>query len=131
MSDGRTVGGTARQVPDAQPEAAPPEPRADKTRPRSAKAAAAETPVVDPMQWWGALTQQFQGIAAAALKDVAGEAMKAGMSAKNATTKSAAKAKAPRKKAPAKEAKAEPAAESAAESDAPPRTGWWQRRSFF
>lgn len=38
-----------------------------------------------------------------------------------------AKAKAPRKKAPAKEAKAEPAAESAAESDAPPRTGWWQR----
>jgi len=38
-----------------------------------------------------------------------------------------AKAKAPRKKAPAKEAKAEPAADPAAESDAPPRTGWWQR----
>ena len=27
--------------------------------------------VVDPMQWWGALTQQFQAIAADALKDVA------------------------------------------------------------
>ena len=27
--------------------------------------------VVDPMQWWGALTQQFQSIAADAMKDVA------------------------------------------------------------
>ena len=27
--------------------------------------------VVDPMQWWGALTQQFQQIAAGAMKDVA------------------------------------------------------------
>ena len=27
--------------------------------------------VVDPLQWWGALTQQFQQIAAAAMKDVA------------------------------------------------------------
>lgn len=27
--------------------------------------------VVDPMQWWGALTEQFQGIAANAMKDVA------------------------------------------------------------
>lgn len=40
-------------------------------------------PAVDPMQWWGALTQQFQGLAAAALKDVAGEAMKAGMAAQS------------------------------------------------
>jgi hypothetical protein len=31
---------------------------------------------VDPMQWWGALTQQFQNIAAAAVKDVAAQAMK-------------------------------------------------------
>ena len=30
--------------------------------------------VVDPMQWWGALTQQFQNIATAALKDVAKKA---------------------------------------------------------
>jgi hypothetical protein len=27
--------------------------------------------VVDPMQWWGALTQQFQTIAAEAMKDAA------------------------------------------------------------
>lgn len=32
-------------------------------------AAAAPTGVVDPLQWWGALTQQFQQIAAGALKD--------------------------------------------------------------
>ena len=35
-------------------------------------------PAVDPMQWWGSLTQQFQNIAAAAVKDVAAQAMKAG-----------------------------------------------------
>jgi hypothetical protein len=46
--------------------------------------AASDKPAVDPMQWWGALTQQFQGIAAAAMKDVAGEAMKAGMAAQRA-----------------------------------------------
>jgi hypothetical protein len=60
------------------------------------------------MQWWGALTQQFQGIAAAALKDVAADAMKAGVSAKKAPAKGvapksqAAKASA---KAPAKSAR--------------------------
>ncbi len=36
---------------------------------RSRKAAAPATGVVDPMQWWGALTQQFQTIADQALKD--------------------------------------------------------------
>jgi len=37
---------------------------------RAAKPAAG---VVDPLQWWGALTQQFQDIAATAMKDVAGK----------------------------------------------------------
>ncbi len=36
---------------------------------------AAQGPAVDPMQWWGSLTQQFQNIAAAAVKDVAAKAM--------------------------------------------------------
>ena len=83
----------------AAPQPTPSEAPKEETSPASeAKTAgSASQPAVDPMQWWGALTQQFQGIAAAALKDVAGEAMKAGMSAKNATAKSAAKAKAPRK----------------------------------
>jgi hypothetical protein len=53
----------------------------------------ANQPAVDPMQWWGALTQQFQTIASAALKDVAGEALKAGMSAKNTQAKKTANTK--------------------------------------
>lgn len=46
-----------------------------KTRPKAA-AAMASTPapgVVDPMQWWGALTQQFQNIATTAMQDAAKE----------------------------------------------------------
>ena len=39
--------------------------------PKKAAAAAPSNGVVDPMQWWGALTQQFQGIAANAMKDAA------------------------------------------------------------
>ena len=39
---------------------------------------ATQGPAVDPMQWWGSLTQQFQNIAAAAVKDVAAKAMKEG-----------------------------------------------------
>jgi hypothetical protein len=38
----------------------------------------AQGPAVDPMQWWGSLTQHFQNIAAAAVKDVAAKAMKDG-----------------------------------------------------
>lgn len=46
---------------------------AAKAKPK-AKGKAADTPepaVVDPMQWWGALTSQFQQIAANAMKDAA------------------------------------------------------------
>ena len=38
---------------------------------RSGKKAAPTAGMVDPMQWWGALTQQFQTIAAEAIKDAA------------------------------------------------------------
>jgi hypothetical protein len=86
--------------------------KADKARPAGAAA-------VDPLQWWGALTQQFQEIASNAMKDatqktavdaarnmasgVAKEAMKAatGM-AKAATT--------PAKKTPARKSAARKAA---------------------
>lgn len=85
------------------------DPSADKVDSGSASEAA--KPAVDPMQWWGALTQQFQGIAAAALKDVAGEAMKAGMAAQAA---SSAKAPAARKSASGKTTRAKPAARGAA-----------------
>jgi hypothetical protein len=76
--------------------------------------------VVDPMQWWSSLTQQFQQIAATAMKDVtaqtamdtarnmaggmAKEALKSASGAATGKTKAAAK-KAPAKKAPAKRAK--------------------------
>jgi hypothetical protein len=40
---------------------------------KSAKGAAPASGVVDPLQWWGALTQQFQQIAATALKDAAAQ----------------------------------------------------------
>lgn len=42
-----------------------------KTRPKAAKVDAPATGVVDPMQWWGALTQQFQNIATTAMQDAA------------------------------------------------------------
>jgi hypothetical protein len=38
---------------------------------RTAKAAESAPGVVDPMQWWGALTQQFQNIATTAMQDAA------------------------------------------------------------
>ena len=45
---------------------------ADKPKPKAKPAPTeAAAGVVDPMQWWGALTQQFQTIAADAMKDVA------------------------------------------------------------
>ena len=45
---------------------------AEKPKPQAAATTeAAASGVVDPMQWWGALTQQFQTIAADAMKDVA------------------------------------------------------------
>ena len=40
---------------------------------RSAKGAMPIGGVVDPLQWWGALTQQFQQIAATAMKDAAAQ----------------------------------------------------------
>lgn len=68
------------------------------------KAAAA---AVDPLQWWGALTQQFQEIAANAMKDVAQKAAPA------TTRAGAKKAAAPAKKtaarkAPARKARSKP-----------------------
>ena len=38
---------------------------------KTANAATPATGVVDPMQWWGALTQQFQQIATTAMRDAA------------------------------------------------------------
>jgi ribosomal protein L12E/L44/L45/RPP1/RPP2 len=50
-----------------------PAPAKSRSRPASAKAktAADGAGVVDPMQWWGSLTEQFQQIASSALQDAA------------------------------------------------------------
>jgi hypothetical protein len=62
--------------PEPAPEPAP-MPAAKPARKASAQApAAAPAGVVDPMQWWGALTQQFTQLAAHALKDGAVDATK-------------------------------------------------------
>jgi len=85
--------------PDSQPEAKAAEPQQE----------AAKGPAVDPMQWWGSLTQQFQNIAAAAVKDVAAKAMKevakpgktrAKTRSKTTAKKAAASAKASKPRAP-------------------------------
>jgi hypothetical protein len=109
----------------AQAEAAPePEAVQEKSAPKSSDKTSAK-PAVDPMQWWGALTQQFQDIAAAAVKDVAAEAMKAGMTAKGASTTAASKKSPAAKKAPAKKtasAKTQAAAKLAPRKAASKRT---------
>ena len=102
----------------AEPAPAPaPEPAASAT---DAKPAAG---VVDPLQLWGSLTQQFQTIAANAFKEVSDKvaaapgvvkeaAKKAAAAGKAATSKAApakASAKAPAKKAAAKKAPAKKA----------------------
>jgi hypothetical protein len=67
---------------------------------RPAKAAPAPPGVVDPMQWWGALMNQFTQLATSTLNDtatdaaktMAGNMLKQSMDAATATFKSAAKA---------------------------------------
>ena len=68
-------------------------------------------PAVDPMQLWGALTQQFQNIAATALKDV-------GTAASQAATKTAPAAQKTAPKATAARGAARPAAKKTATSRA-------------
>ena len=75
---GAVAGAAARVTGRAAAEEAPHETDAEpasaaKAQPKAKgkTAAAAESAVVDPMQWWGALTSQFQQIAANAMKDAA------------------------------------------------------------
>lgn len=67
--------------------APPPEPPQAEASP-AADAAGAST--VDPMQWWGALTQQFQQIASQAIQDVAQRTMAQAAAANQAAAASAA-----------------------------------------
>jgi hypothetical protein len=66
--------------------------------------------MVDPMQWWGAISQQFQSIAAQAVNDMQQHAAHmqapapAARPAARPAAKKAATKKAPAKKAPVKKA---------------------------
>lgn len=62
----------AAPEPDPEP-AAPPPAVARKAKPPAPERAAPVPPAVDPMKWWGALTQQFTELAAKAVKDAAPE----------------------------------------------------------
>ena len=79
-----------------------------KTEPDKAPATAGG--MVDPMQWWGALTQQFQAIAADAMKEAAQksamDSSQAGPKPAAAKTSSRAAAKAAPKAKPGAKAKA-------------------------
>ena len=115
------------EAPAPEPAPVQPEPAAEpdvakeKSASKSSEKASAK-PAVDPMQWWGALTQQFQDIAAAAVKDVAAEAMKAGMTPKGASTTATRKKTSAVKKAPAsKAASAKNAAAKSAPRKAAPK----------
>lgn len=90
---------SARPKPAAKPEAA-------KGKSAKGNGDAAAAGAIDPLQWWGALTQQFQEIAANAMKDAAQKATAAApagkTAAKAAPAKKAAAKSPPRKgKAPA------------------------------
>ena len=106
------------------PEPAPaPAPKAEARKPaKGSKAAAKAAPggIVDPLQWWGALTEQFQHIAATAVKDAARQTavdttrnMATGVAKEmvktaKAATKSVARKAAPRKTGGAAAKKAAP-----------------------
>ena len=80
-------------APAAPPPAPEPEPAADAAPKRKTKAQADASKVIDPMQLWGALTQQFQQIASTALQDVAKHSAAVAGSAKAAGKSGATKAK--------------------------------------
>jgi hypothetical protein len=96
------IAGMAKPAaPAPEPQPAPePEP-APTSRPKAQAEppAVAASGVVDPMQWWGALTKQFTQLAATAMKDsatdaaknLAGAMMKQGMDAASETIKKAAR----------------------------------------
>ncbi len=83
----------APAAPAAPPPAPEPDTAADLAPKRKTKAQADASKVIDPMQLWGALTQQFQQIASTALQDVAKHSAAVVGSAKAAGKGGATKAK--------------------------------------
>ena len=67
----RTYGDSEPAVPQADPATKPSPSKAPRKSTTKTAAPVATGGVVDPVQWWGALSQQFQQIASNAMKDVA------------------------------------------------------------
>ncbi len=99
-----SLGDLTESLKIKMPEAAPAPAPAPASAPAQAASSsgAADAPVapagvIDPMQWWGALTQQFSELAANAMKDsntdaarnLAGDMVKQGIEAAGATLKQA------------------------------------------
>lgn len=99
----------AAPEPEAEPEAEP-----EVEAGPDATGAADGAGVVDPLQWWGALTQQFQQIASAALQDAAHLKVPAMAQASAGSPKNPAARKAPAaKKKKATSSRTAPAARRA------------------
>ena len=115
-------------APEPAPEAeapAAPTASARKRAPRQATKSADAAPaagLADPMQWWGALTQQFQQIAASALRDAAQAAVPEGVGVGAASAAADGTAAAPPARRPAAKkaaAKKKPSARAAKKAPAP------------
>lgn len=65
---------TATAGPAAASSGKSPASKGKRAQPRASTSGASANTVVDPMQWWGALTQQFQQIASSAMRDAAQKA---------------------------------------------------------
>ena len=100
----------AAQAAAAKPAAAPAAP------PPAPDPEAAASKVVDPVQLWGALTQQFQQIASTALQDVAKHSAAAASSTKAAGKSGATKARGATAKTPRKAAGKSVSAKSTAKA---------------
>lgn len=125
-------------APSRTPAAADPAPAPESTpaRRRRARASAASagadnpgaghaadgpgTPLVDPMQWWGALTQQFSQLAAQAMKE---GPMEAARSAAGSLAEAAARATQPATLTPAGASGASGASGTAASASTSTRAG--------
>ena len=116
----------ATPAPEPAPEAeapAAPTSSARKRTPRQATQSADAAPaagLADPMQWWGALTQQFQQIAASALRDAARTAVPEGVGGAPAAVDDTPAAPPARRPAAKKAAvKKKPSARAAKKAPAP------------
>lgn len=104
------------EAPVASPSPAPapaPEPAPAPAAEAAGEKAAAAPGVVDPLQWWNALTQQFQQIASTAMQEAAHAKMPGAKPAPPSKAKPAASKKPARKTAPRKAAAAKPPAAAA------------------